>query len=486
MPLRKKTFLIYILLLTFLFPTTSLFAQETSTSDESELIADADYYQKYSLYQKYEKYKKYKKYKKAKKKYGFDSSSEKFEAKDAYKKYKLFKKNPVQYAGNVVFYEKYKKYKKYKKYYSPLKKYSKYKKYYKDKYKKYSKYGGDEYKAAYDRYNAKLAELATNFGEADLGCGITDSSTSKCLGPLISVGLWSYSKSGLQDDPFDIEANKPYRIKNSSGDIVGSASIDGEIKTSVTYVSGTGGTMRISNSLGSWDVANEIIFESADGNGTDIVFDAHRPNSSYDEYRYSVKLKYSDTSKQIWTINVLPLEQYVWGMGEITGTGDEKYNRVMTVSFRTYGYWKLKFSTKYATEGFKVNATPGNQLYYGYEWEIAHPRIKAGAEYTQGKLMMYNNGSINEIAITPYSSWTDGRTRSFEERWGSTAYPWCKSVSDPYGKHATMSTEDLENAGNHMVGLSANGALNLATNHSWDYQKIMSYYYSAINFLTSY
>ena len=176
------------------------------------------------------------------------------------------------------------------------------------------------------------------------------------------------------------------------------------------------------------------------------------------------------------------MEHYTWGMGEMSGTGDMDYNRVMTVSFRTYGYWKLKFSTKYASEGFKVNATPGNQLYYGYEWEKAHSRIRTAAEDTRGKIVMYRS----KIAITPYSSWTDGRTRSFKERWGSSNYPWCKSVKDPYGKHASKSTSTLVKEGNHMVGLSANGALKLAGDRGWDWDRILKYYYSGISIVQSY
>ncbi|MFZ5981997.1 MAG: hypothetical protein ACOYS2_00255, partial [Patescibacteria group bacterium] len=88
----------------------------------------------------------------------------------------------------------------------------------------------------------------------------------------------------------------------------------------------------------------------------------------------------------------------------------------------------------------------------------------------------------NEIALTPYSSWTDGRTRSFEERWGSKEYPWCQSVSDPYGKHPTLGTDALVAAGNHMVGMSANGSLKLAgSSYRWDFQKILKYYYTGIS-----
>jgi peptidoglycan hydrolase-like amidase len=92
-----------------------------------------------------------------------------------------------------------------------------------------------------------------------------------------------------------------------------------------------------------------------------------------------------------------------------------------------------------------------------------------------------------DTALTPYSSWSDGRTRSFEERWGSKDYPWCKSVKDPYGKNSSMSTKKLEAAGNHMVGLIANGSLKLAGNsYKWDYKKIMKYYYTGIDITSKY
>jgi len=483
----KQKLILFSIITSLLFSNLSfsVSAQEVpSSSDENELVADADYYQKYNLFLKYEKKRKYSKYKKAKKKYGFDSSSEKAKAKEGYKKYKLFKKEPLKYAAYAQFYSDYKKYNRYKKNVSPLSKYSKYKKYDKSSYDSYKNYGTTTYKNGYNRYKNRLAELAKDYGEADLGCGIKNASNI-CLGPLISVGLWSSSKSDLQSTPFKIEANEDYNIKNSAGTVLNENPIPAAIQTRVTYESS--GKLRVySDSYPeTYLLDNGIVdFVSADGSST-IIFDVHRPSSSFDQYRYSMRFRYSDYSKKIWAINILPIEHYVWGMGEITGTGDEKYNQVMTISFRTYGYWKLKFSTKYATEGFKVNATPGNQLYYGYGWEVDHPRIKQAAEITRGKLMMYSK-SINEIAITPYSSWTDGKTRSFEERWGSTMYPWCKSVKDSYGKHPTKSTSQLETEGNHMVGLSANGALKLARDYDWAHEKIMKYYYTGVNFLNAY
>ncbi|KKP58629.1 MAG: SpoIID/LytB domain-containing protein [Candidatus Moranbacteria bacterium GW2011_GWF2_34_56] len=443
-------------------------AEEASMSSNEEVERDADLYEKYQKYEKYKKYKKYKEYKEAKEKYAFETSTQRIAAKKAYDLYKS--------SNNPRYYEDYNKYKKYKNKYKPLKKYAKYGKYKKYNKSSYKKYGSNEYKDGYNRYKNYLNNSGISggdLGEANLGGGP--------LGPEITIGLWSYSRDDMRNSPFKIEANRDYKILNGDGALVGQIAA-GTI-TRVTYESD--GNMRIYDSATGNTIATsnrEVFFEDAAGDNSAIIFDIYRPDSDFDQYRGKVKLRYNTSSHIIWVINTLPMEHYVWGMGEITGTGDTDYNRVMTTSFRTYGYWKLKFSTKYASDGFKVNATPGNQLYYGYDWETGHTRIRDAAIDTQGKIVMYKK----QIAITPYSSWTDGRTRSFEERWGSDDYPWCQSVSDPYGKHPSKSTATLEAEGNHMVGLSAHGALNLADEHDWNWDRILRYYYNNIDIVKVY
>jgi len=459
----------------FSFPNVN--AQDVSgNSNVDEAGVDHDLYQKYLLYQKYQKrqkYKKYKVYKKYKKKYKFKSKSERKKYKDQYKKYKKYKKNRSKYPQYAKYYDGYKKYKKYKNKYKKYRKYksfSKYKKYNKKSYNKYNKYGTAVYKAGYNRYRTLLTGQSSDSGEADLGGG--------SLGPDITIGLWYYTRDGMKSNPFKIDANKDYNVKDRDGNLIGK--VAASTSTRVTYDGDK--KLKVYRSVGDTLSTREVYFDAADGDNSSMIFNVHRPNSSFDEYRGRIKLRYSNDTKRIWVINTLPMEQYTWGMGETSGTGDMDFNRVMAVSFRTYGYWKLKFSTKYASEGFKVNATPGNQLYYGYEWEKAHSRIRTATEDTRGKIVMYRS----KIAITPYSSWTDGRTRSFKERWGSSNYPWCKSVKDSYGKHPSKSTSTLVKEGNHMVGLSANGALKLADDKGWDWDRILKYYYSGISIVQSY
>lgn len=439
---------------------------DTTTSEE--LAADYENYDKYEKYRKHEKRKDYRDYKEAKKKYAFKNTQEKNQYKALYDKYKLYKKDPARYRQYANLWDDYKRYRNYKNKYVPLKKYAKYQKYNQDKYGKsqYARYGSSSYKAGWQRY------LAIKNNEANLG--------GSSLGPVISVGIVSYDKSHSKTNPFTFTANKNYRIKDKNGNVI--RDVVSSTETKIAY-SGDG-NLKIFGDSGAEVLSAEYVdLEPQDGNSDDMIFKVEpNPQLSFNEYRGKMRVRYVDSKDKVWVINILPLEHYVWGMGEITGTGDADYNRLMTTSFRTYGYWKIKFSTKYAVEGFKVDATPGNQLYYGYDWETSHLDIRNAAIETRGRIAMYGD----RIAITPYSSWTDGRTRSWTERWSSENYPWCQSVADPYGKHATKSTATLEAEGNHMVGLSAHGALSLAGDHGWDWERIMKYYYTGISLSSAY
>ncbi|MFA5776864.1 MAG: SpoIID/LytB domain-containing protein [Parcubacteria group bacterium] len=297
-------------------------------------------------------------------------------------------------------------------------------------------------------------------------------------GPEISVGLWSYTKKDLQSGYFKIKANKDYTIKDKDGDRI--TTISAGTITKVKYNGDK--DLLVYSSIKDRTFSKEVSFDAKDGNNSNLVFDIYRPGSSYDQYRGKIKIKYYDNDN-IWVVNTLPMEQYVWGMGETTGTGPFEHTKVMTTMFRTYGYWYKEYATKYLKYGFTIRSDSGSQIYRGYDWEKKYPNIKKAAESTKGIIVKYKN----EIALTPYSSWSDGRTRSFEERWGSDDYPWCKSVKDPYGKHPSLSTKKLEAAGNHMVGLIANGSLKLAgSKYKKKYDWILKYYYTKVSLAKMY
>ena len=303
------------------------------------------------------------------------------------------------------------------------------------------------------------------------------------LGPEISVGLWYYSKTDLQNSNFQIDANKQYNIRNSSGNILAQAG--GSSTTNVSYNDKQNQLTVTQGNLNQVLAGTNITFDAADGDNSTLRFNTHRSNyvpsdwrGKINNYRGKIKIQYyrgydiaggaapgSADVTQIWVDNIVPLEQYAWGSAETSGTGNLNHTEVMSTIFRTYGFWYIKYANKYSPLGFKIRSDSGSQNYGGYDWETAHPNVKIAAQNTRGVIATY----ANDVAITPYSSWSDGRTRSWQEKWGGNDYPWCQSVSDPYGKNVAQS------GGSHMVGLIANGSLNLATNYGWDWQRILHY-----------
>ena len=59
-------------------------------------------------------------------------------------------------------------------------------------------------------------------------------------------------------------------------------------------------------------------------------------------------------------------------------------------------------------------------------------------------------------------------------------------MSDSYGKNPDLDTCELASRGNHMVGLSANGAVRMARDAGWDYQAILKHYYTGITLKQEY
>lgn len=330
-----------------------------------------------------------------------------------------------------------------------------------------------------------IPEENANVSDDDSVCRTT-------YGPEISVGLWSYTKSDLKNSPFKIEANKDYVIKDKDGEKI--AEISKSKTTKVKYDDDK--KLLIYGSISKKKVSKEVRFEAKDGNNSNLILDINRPSSSYDAYRGKIKLKYNSTDGNIWVINTLPMEQYTWGMGETTGTGPIEHTKVMTTIFRTYGYWYKKNATKYLKYGFTLRSDSGSQIYRGYDWEKKYPNIKKAATKTKGIIVKYDD----EVALTPYCSWSDGYTRRYEDgHWGgykdkdnykgkkSSTYPWLDSVKDPYGKHSSYSTKKLASSGNHMVGLIANGSVKLAgSKYKKKYDWILKYYYDNISLKTMY
>lgn len=293
------------------------------------------------------------------------------------------------------------------------------------------------------------------------------SSAGSSLGPEIAVGLWYFSKG----DVFKIEANKRYNIKDKDGKII--ARVSGDSETKVKY--GGDGNLIVYGSITAKTINDKVTFDAADGNNSNLIFDANQPGDPYDHFRGKIEVNYyhgkdiynrrSSSVTQIWVINKLPIEQYVWGMGETTGTGPKNHVRVMTTIFRTYGKWYIDNATKYKPLGFKIRSDSGSQIYGGYDWEKGHTNIRKAAQETRGYVSTYKGDAI----LAAYCSYTDGHTRKL------AGYPYLRSVKDH--KKGTIKGLKPGQNGNHMWGLSAHGAIGWAEDgKSWTW--ILKHYYS--------
>lgn len=427
-----------IFVVTFLFTLGIIFSvARAETLDDSVLS------RRYERFLKYEKYQLYKEYKKVKvyKNYG-----------DNAKKYKLYKKDPKKYANFAKYKDQYDKYQKYEKKKEYLK-YGKYAFFNKDKNKEY---GTALYETGYARY--KATGTSGNSGTASESSVPVSYSGS----PKIRVGLSSYKKSDLGDKSITVKVNKPSQIKESEGVLLGKIPEENEIRIFFDFSEKE--YRVVSVNLDKKTKAPIIVAPENIEEGVCTVSDVGR-------YRGSIEIRFASFTKNLWVINELPMEYYVWGMGEAANNSPNEYLRALDIAYRTYGFWKVRNGTAYSKEGFHVTDTGSNQVYGGYGRENNQPNIVAAAKATSGLLVKYGD----RLAITPYFSSTDGNTRSWKEVWGSSDYPWCQSVPDPLG----VKENAKEINGNHMVGMSATGAYNYAK-QGWDYEKILKYYYQGV------
>lgn len=189
-------------------------------------------------------------------------------------------------------------------------------------------------------------------------------------------------------------------------------------------------------------------------------------------YRGVIELRHSPTTDKTWMINELPLEQYLKGVAESSNGLPPEFLKTMAVAERTYALYHYQRNTKHDEEFFHVDATY-DQVYRGYNFELRSPTVSAAVTATAGHIVTYDD----DLAITPYFSNADGRTRAWEEVWNGGPYPWLVSVPDP-------DTTGMRLNG-HGVGMSAAGALARAR-RGIGHADILTYYYRGIKIADRY
>lgn len=183
-------------------------------------------------------------------------------------------------------------------------------------------------------------------------------------------------------------------------------------------------------------------------------------------FRNILELRYNSAKDRTWLINELKMEYYLRGLGETSNISHPEFQKALITVARTYAYYVWEHKTKHASEGFDVTSYADDQVYNGYGQEQRSPNLVNSVQATTGRIVTYNN----ELALTPYFSRSDGRTRSWSEVWYGDI-PWLVSVPTPCDKGKTL--------WGHGVGMSASEALCQANNgKKWD--DILKYFYTGI------
>ncbi len=219
------------------------------------------------------------------------------------------------------------------------------------------------------------------------------------------------------------------------------------------------------------------LFKAEDGISAMEIADYARPVSwlpgaNDNKFRAQLELRYTPSSDSVWIINELPVESYLKGIAETSNSSPQEYQRALLTAARTYAMYHVYRGTKHASENFTVDATY-DQVYRGYGAEARDPNVVAAINATRGQIVTYNG----TLAITPYYSRSDGRTRSWTEVWGGGPYAWLVGVSVPWDQGKTL--------WGHGVGMSATGALGMAAD-GWTYDRILKHFYTGIELRRAY
>ncbi len=288
--------------------------------------------------------------------------------------------------------------------------------------------------------------------------------------PTVRIGITTATA------PVTVTADGSYQIWDGTATLLSTKPAG-----TITTVTSKDGTFTVASG-DTWTVANPPRFIPV---AADTIMQVpsytNKPswNSTLNDntFRGAIEIRYAPSTTATWIINELPLESYLRGMAESTNGQPAEYLKTLAVAERSYALWHYLAGGKHTAEGFTLNAT-SDQVYRGYGFEARSIGPLAAVRQTAGIVIAHPDAVTAKnpqgIAFAPYSSGTDGRTRSWSEVW-SGSYAWLVSVDDPYG----IISNALTLSGNHMVGLSAQGARGYAQN-GLSYDKILSHYYTGI------
>lgn len=289
--------------------------------------------------------------------------------------------------------------------------------------------------------------------------------------PLIRVGLLN-----PEDYAMTVKASHaPLQVLNN-GALVCTVPMNEEIEVSYSKV--TSKYSLSGSTCGNVSSSTWYVVRANDGISPITLTDYVRPVSwlpgaNDNTFRAQLELRYASKPDEIWVINELPIESYLKGIAETSNVSPAQYQRALLTGARTYAMYHVNRGTKHASQNFIVDATY-DQVYRGYGQEARTPTISAAVDATRGQIVTYKG----KLAITPYFSRSDGRTRNYEDVWGGQPIDWLKAVNAPGDEGKTL--------WGHGVGLSASSALYMDATLGKNYEQILKQFYTGIELMKAY
>ena len=139
--------------------------------------------------------------------------------------------------------------------------------------------------------------------------------------------------------------------------------------------------------------------------------------------RYRGELVVDVLNGKLRAINVLPLEQYLYGVvaAEMRSAWQSAALEAQAVAARSYA-----LASRRGAAPFDVYADGRSQAYLGVSVET--PAGREAVDQTAGEVLLYDG----DVADTLFSSSTGGRTQSAADAFGAPGRPYLVSVRDPY------------------------------------------------------
>jgi len=186
-------------------------------------------------------------------------------------------------------------------------------------------------------------------------------------------------------------------------------------------------------------------------------------SADFNRYRGALEFRQGEIDEQFYAVNDLLLEDYVSGISETHNNNNKEFIKANLVAARNYAYVHLG-----SYPFFDVLGSTHDQLYLGYEAELAQPNVAQASKDVRGIMMTYNN----KIVTAPYFGNSNGWTKSYSAVWGGSAKPWLIPVRAEYdaGRYKF----------GHGVGMSQRDARLRADDLGSTFDELLRHYYSGV------